>query len=368
MHINQDMRSLCLTLLVIALLSGCKKDKSYFAWEKSYGSGEARYIKVTSDSGLIACGVSENQPFMLRLDENKMLITDYRYEANGVFTSAMYDSSGYLAAGSAEGKMLIVRLSKTGNKLWEKTSDPGFIVSQTQLLKLDNGNFLAIGSASPDTSYSVQTGLQLLSFDTTGLVINEQVYKSGFHIASYAATVDNSNNLYLALTKKETNSASKASVAKFTGNIQKVWEEELSNNPAFGAAALAVLLDGSEVYVAGRTELPKEGGGMINNSFIASLTVSGSLKWKKYPENSNAGTGIIINSAGEVTLLNKNCFIVSILDPGNGADGGRIRMFDVCDPYNTDAIASGFDIDFNNDLVIAGSLGGRFYIAVKAME
>ncbi len=362
------MRNISLILLVIVLLSGCKKDKSYFAWEKSYGIGEARYIKVTSDSGLIACGVSENQPYLLRLDDNKLVITEYREEVTGVFTSVMYDTSGYILAGSTEGKMLLIRLSITGNKLWEKVSDPGFEVSQTQLLKLDNGNIMAIGSASPDTIYSVQTGLLFMSFDTTGQVIDEKEYISGFHIASYQAAIDNSDNIYLALTRRENLKEPKATVAKFNSSIQRIWEVELSNNPDYGAAALAVILDGSEVYVAGRTELPKEGGGVLNNSFISSLTDGGSLKWKKYPENSNSGTGLIINSANELVLLNKNCFIISLLDPDSGADGGRIRMFDVCDPYNTDAIASCFDIDFNNDFVIAGSLGGRFYIAVKAME
>ncbi|HUX96668.1 MAG TPA: hypothetical protein VMV47_13120 [Bacteroidales bacterium] len=363
------MRSLCLTLLVIVLLSGCKKDKSYFAWEKSYGVGEARYIKVTSDSGLIACGVSENQPYMLRLDENKMVVIDYRAEVTGVFTSAMYDTSGYITAGSTEGKMLLMRLSKTGNKTWEKIIDPGFNIDQTQLLSLDDGNFLAIGSASPDTIFESQAGLLFIKFDSTGLVLNELEYESGFFIASYEAAIDNSDNIYLALTRKEDLEEPKATVAKFNSSLQRIWELELSNNPAYGAASMSIRYDESgRLFVAGRSELPTEGGGLINNSFIASISLTGSLNWKKYPENSNTGRGILMNSAGEVVLLNKNCFIINLLDPDNGADGGRIRMFDVCDPYNTDAVASDFDIDFNNDLVLAGSIGNSFYIAVKAIE
>jgi len=265
--------------------------------------------------------------------------------------------------------MLLMRHSITGRKIWEKSADPGFNIEQTQLLGLSNGDFFAIGSESPDTTYDLQTGLLFIRFDSTGKVLNELEYNSGLYIAAYEAVIDNSDNIYLALTRKEAFAEPKATVAKFNSSLQKIWETELSNNPAYGAAALAIISDGSGgVYVAGRTELPKEGGDLINNSFIASVTKDGKVRWKKYPENSNSGTGILINSAGEVTLLNSNCFIVNLLDPSDGTDGGRIRMFDECDPYTTDAFGSDFDIDFNNDLILAGSLGGSFYLAVKPME
>lgn len=355
-------------VLIILLISGCKKTENYLAWEKTYGTGEARFTRTTYDSGLIACGKSENHPYFIRLDENKMAVLDFSAEMPGVFTSAWLDNSGYITGGSTNGKMLLMRHSKTAHILWEKIIDPGFNVDQTQLLELNNGNFLAIGSASPDTIYENNSGLLFFSFDSTGQVIAEQKYTSGFFIASYEAALDNSGNIYLALTRREKNSEPRATVAKFNNQYQRIWEQELANNPDYGAAALAIIYDGSgEVYVAGRTELPSEGG-LMNNSFVASISDAGSLKWKKYPENSNSGTGILLNSAGEVAVLNINCFIVNLLDPAEGVDGGRIRIFDVCDPYNTDAIASDFDVDFNNDLILAGSLGGSFYLAVKALQ
>lgn len=363
------MKRLFPVFLIIVLLSGCRKEKGYFAWERSYGRGEARYIKVSSDSGLVACGISENKPYLLRLDKNKMTVTEYRADVTGVFTSVLYDTSGYIAAGSTDGKMLLMRLSKTGDKIWDKIIDPGFIVDQTQLLITEGGSYLALGSASPDTIYEAQAGIFFINFDSTGLVLDESEYKEGLFISSSEAVIDNSGNIYMALTRKSAHAESKATVAKFNSSFQLIWEEELSNNRAYGAASMAIIFDEpGRLYVAGRTELPKEGGDLINNSFIASISLNGSLNWKKYPENSNSGTSIINNSAGEVVLLNKNCFIANLLDPDNGADGGRIRMFSVCDPYNTDAIASDFDIDFNNDFVMVGSVGASFYIAVKAME
>jgi hypothetical protein len=355
-------------ILIVLLISGCKKTESYQAWEKTCGTGEARFIRTTSDSGLIACGKSEDHPYLIRLDDNKKVVLDFSAEMPGVFTSTWFDPNGYITGGSTNGKMLLMRHSKTGNLLWEKIIDPGFIVDQTQLLHLNNGNFLAIGSASPDTIYENNCGLLFLSFDSTGQVITEQKYTSGFYIASYEAVLDNSGNIYLALTRREKLSEPSATVAKFNNQYQRIWELELANNPDYGAAALAIIYDGSgKVYVAGRTELPAEGG-LMNNSFVASVSAAGSLNWKKYPENSNSGTAMLQNSGGEIVILNINCFIVNVLDPERGADGGRIRMFDVCDPANTDAIASDFDLTVDNDFIMAGSLGGSFYLAVKPLQ
>ena len=354
--------------LIILVLSGCKKSESFLAWEKTYGAGEARFVSLTADSGIIACGNSENHPYLVQLDENKMVVLDFSADLPGVYTSALFDTSGYITGGSTNGRMLIMRHSKTGNLLWDKTIDPGFNVDQTQLLHLDNGNYLAIGSASPDTIYENDCGLLFLSFDSTGQVLNELNYTNGFFIASYEAVIDNSGNIYLAVTRKELLSEPSASVAKFNKQYQLIWEEALANNPSYGAAALAIMHDGSgDLYVAGRTELPSEGG-ILNNSFIASISDAGSLNWKKYPENSNSGTAILLNDGGEVVLLNTNCFIVNVLDPSRGDDGGRMRMYDVCDPYNTDALASDFVLTSANEYILAGSLGGRFYLAVRAAQ
>ena len=362
------MGRLLSVFLIILVLSGCKKSESFLAWEKTYGAGEARFIKLTADSGFIACGSSENHPYLVRLDENKMLVLDFSADLPGVFTSALFDTSGYITGGSTNGRMLIMRHSKTGSLLWDKTIDPGFNIDQTQLLRLDNGNFLAIGSASPDTIYENDCGLLFISLDSTGQVLNEQKYTNGFFIASYEAATDNSDNIYLALTRKELLSEPSATVAKFNKQFQLIWEEALANNPSYGAAALAIIHDGSgDLYVAGRTELPSESG-IMNNSFIASVSDAGSLNWKKYPENSNSGTAILLNEGGELVLLNINCFIVNVLDPTRGDDGGRLRMYDVCDPYNTDALASDFVLTAANEYIMAGSLGGKFYLAVRAAQ
>jgi hypothetical protein len=199
-------------------------------------------------------------------------------------------------------------------------------------------------------------------------VLKEQNYLNGFFVAASKAASDGRGNLYLALTRHEADAEPKATVARFNSSFQKIWETELANNPAFGASTLAIMDDQEgTLFVGGSTELPKEGGGKITNSFVASLTESGSLNWKKYPEISNSAAALLINSAGELVVLNTNCFFINKLDISTGTDGGRIRMFDACDPNTSDAFALDFDTDIYGDLVVAGEFNGKFYLAIKSL-
>lgn len=362
------MKNLAPFVLLILLLPACNKKARDVAWERTYGAGEAYYVKVTSDSGIIACGMSAGKPYLIRLDRNKKTKVDISAELSGRFTSSLYDTSGYIAAGSSGGKMLLMRYSITGKKLWEKTLNPGFTIDHTQLIQIGSNNYLAVGSADPDTIYSGQTGIAFISVDSTGQVLKEQNYLNGFFLAANEASVDNNGNIYLALTRREAGAEPRASVAKLNNSFQRIWETELANNPAFGAAALAIINDGGgTLFIGGRTELPQDGGGTINNSFVASVSVSGALNWKKYPEIVNSAAALLITSAGELTVLNSNCYFLNKLDNASGSDGGRTRMFDECDPKTTDAFAFDFDEDIYGDLVVAGSLNGSFYLAVKSL-
>src|SRR5450759_5045359 len=103
--------------LLILLLSSCKKSESDFIWEKSYGKGEALFLKTSPDSGFIACGEKEGKPYFIRLDKNRKLIIDFSSDNPGLFSSAWFDTSGYISAGSSGGKMLLMRHRRTGIKL-----------------------------------------------------------------------------------------------------------------------------------------------------------------------------------------------------------------------------------------------------------
>jgi hypothetical protein len=352
-------------LVIIILLSSCRKSESDFIWEKSYGTGVAFSVVTTSDSGFVACGEMDGKPYFIRLNKTRELIIDFNSENAGLFNSAWFDTSGYITAGNAGGKMLLMRHSAEGNKLWEKTFDGGFRVDFTNLFYTGNGNLLALGTASPDSSGSGATGLLFVSFDSTGQVIAEKKIEEVSFVSANKAVTDNEGNLFLALTRQTAGSKPKASVAKYNNLFQKLWETELYNNPDFGAASLAIKLDGSgNVFVSGKTELSAKDG-KLNNSFLASLENNGAIRWKKYLENSNSGVALNFDDSGNLMMLNANCFIISILNPSDGGDAGMMRMFSICDSYNTDAIGSDFGINYDKNILVAGTRGGSFCLALK---
>jgi len=362
------MKRLIPVLILIILLLSCRKSESDFIWEKSYGKGEALFIRTSSDSGFTACGVMGGKPYFIRFNKTRSLIIDFNAENPGLFSSAWFDTSGYITAGNTGGKMLLMRHSPDGNKLWEKSLDAGFKIDYTNLYYTGNGNLLAVGTASPDSSGSGATGLLFVRFDTTGQIITEKKIAETTFVSANEAVVDNAGNIFLALTRETTGAKPKASVAKFNNLFQKLWETELYTNPSFGAASLAIKPDGSgNVYVAGKTELSVEGG-VLYNSFLVSLANTGSIRWKKYIENSNTGSALIFDDAGNLMMLNKNCFIINIVIPADGTDAGRIRMFSLCDSYNTDALGADLDINYDKNILVAGSRGGSFYLALKSSQ
>jgi hypothetical protein len=366
------MKRLIPVLILIILLSSCRKNESDFIWEKSYGKGEALFIRTSSDSGFFACGEVEGNPYFIRLNKNRSLILDFKSENPGLFSSVWFDTSGYITGGNSDGKMLLMRYSPEGNSLWEKSLDAGFKIDYTNLFYTGNGNLLAVGTPSPDSSGSGANGLLFVRFDTTGQIISENKIEETSFVSANDAVVDNAGNIYLALTRKDTGTKPKASVAKYNDLFQKLWETELFNNPSFAAASMAIKLDGSgNIYVAGKTELPVEAG-TLNNSFLVSLNNTGSdrVSWenKRYLENSNTGAALIFDEVGNLMMLNKNCFIINIVNPEDGTDAGRIRMFSLCDSYNTDALGADLDINYDKNILVAGSSGGSFYLALKSSQ
>lgn len=350
---------------LIILISACKKTESDSLWEKSYGRGAALFIKTTSDSGFVTCGHLEGNPYLLKLDKNKVSVTEFKGENPGLLNSLWFDTLGYIAGGNASGKMLLMRLSRGGRKLWEKSINTGFRVDFTNILSEGNGKMLAIGTASPDSSGT--SGLYFVKFDTTGLIISEKKFPDPLinFVSASQAVIDNSGSIYLSFTRKTLVSKPKASVAKFNDQLARLWETELYNNPEFGAASVAINSDvQGNIFVAGNTEVLNKDG-KLENSFTTSLSNAGVVRWKRYLENSNSGAALGFNNNGELIMLNKNCFIVNILSTSDGLDAGRIKMFSVCDSYNTDAFGSGFAINFDKNILLAGTRGGSYYLALK---
>jgi hypothetical protein len=65
-------------------------------------------------------------------------------------------------------------------------------------------------------------------------------------------------------------------------------------------------------------------------------------------------------------MLNTSCFIVSIANPEDGSDAGKIRMFEVCDSKETDAFGRDLDLNYDGNILVAGSKGGSYYMALKS--
>ena len=349
-----------LVILILIILAGCKKSTDNPLWEGSFGTGTAYFIRATADSGLISCGELDGKPYIIKLDRNKNKVSDYTFPSDGLFNSAWFDKDISIAAGSTGGKMLITCVDNKGSLLWDTTFTAGYRIDFTTVCYLGSGEFLAVGSASPDSTASA--GLYFVWFNTAGSIfITKEIADPSF-IAARGAATDNSGNIYLALTRKVSGTKTRASVAKYNNQLQKIWETELYNNPNYAAASLGICLDNSgNIYISGVTELAGSDG-PADNSFTASVTINGVVSWRSYLENTNGGSSVLLDDEGHVAMLNYNCFIVNVLGQADGVLAYTIRAFDVCDSKATDAFGRDFDINYETNLLMAGSKSGGFYL------
>jgi len=352
-------------LILVLLFSSCRKSNGEFLWERSLGQGEALFIKATSDSGFAVCGNLNNKPYFAKFDSEKKKAFEYSSGENGLLSTCWFNTSCYIAGGNKVGRLFLVKVTGGGEVVWEKSFDAGFNIDYTILCYTGGGNLLAVGTASPDSAGAEGTGLLFIRFDTTGVVDIEQEISEPHFISANDAVIDNSGIILLAITRKSPEANTIASVACYNDQFQKIWETELNNNPDFGAASLGIELDdNSNIYVSGKTEITHEEV-LVNTSFMASLSASGIIRWKQYLEYSNSGSELVFNDLNQIIMLNRNCLVINILNPGDGSEAGRMLMFEVCDPGNTDAFGSGLDVDHEGNLLVAGSKGGSFYMVLK---
>ena len=356
---------LTVLIFVLILLQGCKKSTNDPLWDRSYGRGKAMFIKASSDSGLVSCGESGGKPYLMKLDRKKNKVIEYKSDKVGLFSSAWFTKDIFIATGSSEGKMLISAVDNQGVLLWDTTFISDYNIDISSVCYLGSNELLAVGSASPDSINAGATGLYFVWFNTDGTIIDHTEIKESSFISAGNAVTDNSGNIFLALTRKNVGSKSKATTAKYNSQLQKLWETELYNNPDFGSSSLGLAVDiTGSIYVSGKTELPVASGSSFN-SFTASLNSSGTVRWRKYPENTNSGSSVKTDENGDVFMLNYNCFIISILNADDGVAAGTVRTFDICDSQNTKAYGRDFDFNYDGNLIIAGSVGGSFYLAMK---
>jgi hypothetical protein len=359
-------KSFALLTLALSLVS-CNKETDDFIWQKSFGKGDAFLVQLASDSGIVSCGTLNNTPYLLRLKKDKTTELEYSSEKQGLFTSVWFDTSRYIAGGSSDGKMLLACIDNAGTKIWDTLLTAAFKIRVTGLSYSGSGNLVAVGTAMADSVESGSSGILFLKFDTAGNIILKKEATDNNFIAANKVATDHTGNIFLPLTRKKPYAKAQASVAKYSGEFNKLWETELYNNTNFGAASLGVVLDDlGNVYVSGETEL-SSADSVLNNSFLASLTSSGAVRWKKYLEKTNSGSDVVIDDDDVLLMLNTNCFIVNMANPDDGADEGKIRMFGVCNSKETDAFGKDLDINYDGNLLVAGSQGGNYYVALKSI-
>ncbi|HZL76550.1 MAG TPA: hypothetical protein VFB97_02500 [Bacteroidales bacterium] len=364
------MKKAFVFLFLVFLGFSCRKESSSFLWEKSFGPGNAYYISSSPDSGIVACGKVSGSPFLLKLSKEKISLMEYTSGRDGLFDRAWYDTSVFIAAGSSNGDMLLAAINKNGRKLWDTIISAGFNIDFTRLCYSGSGSFIAVGTASADSSGFGTTGLLFLQFDTTGLVLGRKDVTSTGLISAGDPVLDASGNLYIPVTRKNAGLKTKASLLKYNVDLNQLWATDLYNNIGFSSSANgAISDDAGNIYICGKTEVSGTSG-TLENSFAASLSSTGSIIWKKYLEDSNSGSAMLINNSDILMTLSRDCFIIDKTRYDEVKDSvaseGIIRWFSACDPYNTDAFGSGFDIDPEGNIIAAGSMAGKFYLAVKS--
>ena len=360
-------RILTLLLVTAFLLSGCKKSSSNLKWERTYEKGKAMYLAATPDSGIAACGEIENYPYFIKLNKNKDKVADYKFPETGAYNTAWSNGLISVATGYTNGKMLISCFSDSCKVLWDTTFSASFQVNYSTLCYLGNGNLIVMASGKMDSLYTSITGLLTVWVNTNGTITGKTEHKESSYMAAGKIVSDNSGYIYLALTRKNQGSESKASVAKFPVALaaKPVWETELYNNPSFGASTTTLTMDNSgNIFAAGKTQLPVSGGQMTN-AFSVGLSSGGTIKWKDYLELSNSAISVMPDDDGHILILHQNCFIIYSLDSGLGTTSQVVRTFDACESANTTNLGWSLDLDYNNYLLMAGQNGGRFYLCAK---
>jgi hypothetical protein len=361
------MKRVFLFIFISSILIGCSETSENIMWEKSFGQGKALFVEATGDSGIVSCGEMNGKQYLLFLDEEKNQVMEYKSEYNGLFNVAWTGENYFITAGSTGGKMYLARIGINGTQEWDSVFNNSFRVDNTSLCYLGGGEFLAVGSVNPDSSNTGSFGLSFLWFGNSGSITQRKEITSPSYIAAMDAVTDNSGNIYLA-TARQNGSSTMATVTKYNSDASnKMWEKPISNNPAYGAASLSIILDGPEnPVVAGRTEL-QVSTGKENNTFAARYFFSypkDSIN-KEYLEFANSGTYITKDGTGQYLVLNSRCNIITILDQ-DFEPAGIIRTYSSCDSQATDIFGYSISPDPSGDILIAGTKGGGYYLALKS--
>ena len=356
------MRIVTLLALLIAL-AGCKKNStSDFLWSKSYGDGVAYDSDIAPDSLFAIAGVSNDSPLFIKTIKGASAGINYSPDLMGGYTSVIAGEESFFLAGYSSGNLLLTSLDLEGEVRWDTIITTAGNTAYACMQRYVGGSYIVTASCHPDSLSDGPYAVVLVADDGTVQQFNE--VSPGFQSAITGITVGSNDFIYVSITRNNLNGKGQSSVARITDEGAIVWERELYNNQNFGAGSLAIAYEYDTVYVSGRTEL-NVSDGVLENSFVAAVSTCGVVGWKRYLESSNSGTDLVVDSGGNLLMLNRNCFILNFI-PLPGGDGHeRMRVFDACDSYETSSHGMSVNITYDNNYFIAGSRSGKFYYALR---
>ncbi len=360
------MRKVLFILFIPLLLQGCKKSTENILWEKSFGTGRALIVRNVGDTGFVSCGEMDGKQYLIFTDKSGNKKFEYKSDQPGLLTSVIPLQGYLIIAGSTGEKLTLGAIDFSGIPVWDTVVNSSFPVEYSVIRPNGGENFLAVGSADPDSAVRPNSGLSFLWFDASGNISQKQdlLYLSDY-VAARDIVTDNGGNIYLAFSRAGASGQMKAEVTRFSSTLQEIWNKEIYNNPSYGAASLGIVLDDqNNPVVSGRTEM-QVSTGKENNAFVARYFFKGDSIQKCYLEYANSGASVINDGAGQFMVLNKNCLIVNIMDQ-NMKVKGIIRTFSSCDAKSTDAFGYSLDITGDGNIIMAGSKGNSFYMALKS--
>lgn len=363
-------RKILMVALTVLIMASCNREEEDFLWEYTAGHGTALFLAATPDSGYISAGEVDGRAFLLRGKKTGSRLWSYHSEAEGAFRAVLSDTAWCVAAGGSGSELIITRVDNAGVLVWEKRVASEIGITEVFLFRGESdGEIIALCGSGPDDSPELVSGLMKVVFDTSGAILSEITRNESDFFRISGAVMNADGGFQVAATKATGTAKPKAVAIKVSNTLATIRERELANNPSYGAASLDVCSSGSGgSIVSGRTELVFSET-LLVNSFVAALNPAGEVLWKKYPENSNEAAAVLSRGEeGLVYVLNRNCFIVNILNETDGSENRMIRFFNACDSYDTAREAESFIVTWNGNLLIAGSNSGKYYLALKPVS
>ena len=160
-------------VLVFSLLTACNKDENryVFIWDQTFGPGSALDVAMAADSGIVVCGTSSGKPFLKKITRGRVVGTDCTMERAGSFTSCWSDTASFVVAGSSQGSLLLAKIDKMGELVWDTLIDGSFYIDVASMARRNDDTFVVVGSARVDSLRDGVSGLLFVGFDIDGKIV-----------------------------------------------------------------------------------------------------------------------------------------------------------------------------------------------------